>query len=75
MGVMLTSLNPHPRFHKHLVYLPLSAGKFLFQPKKPRFLSGLRSQASGVKYSFRARAVLPDSYHSGFSTASLISER
>jgi len=70
-----SSLNPHPRFHKHLVYLPLSAGKFLFQPKKPRFLSGLRSQASGIKYSFRARIILPDSHHSGFSTASLISER
>jgi len=69
-----SSLNPHPRFHKHLVYLPLSAGMFLFQPKKPRFLSGLRSQASGIKYSFRARIILPDSHHSGFSTASLISE-
>jgi hypothetical protein len=70
-----SSLNPHPRFHKHLVYLPLSAGKFMFQPKKPRFLSGLRSQASGIKYSFRARIILSDSHHSGFSTASLISEQ
>ena len=69
-----SSLNPHPHFHKHLVYLPLSAGKFLFQPKKPRFVSGLRSQASGIKYSFRARMILPDSNHSNFSTATLISE-
>ncbi len=69
-----SSLNPHPRFHKHLAYLPLSAGKFLFQPKTPRFLSGLRSRASGIKYSFRARVILPDSHYSGFSTASLISE-
>jgi hypothetical protein len=69
-----SSLNPHPRFHKHLAYLPLSAGKFLFQPQKPRFVSGLRSRASGTKYSFRARVILPDSNHSGFSTASLISE-
>ena len=70
-----SSLNPHPRFHRHLVYLPLSAGQFLFQPKKLRFTSGLRSRASGIKYSFRARVILPDSHHSGFSTASLISER
>jgi hypothetical protein len=69
-----SSLNPHPHVHKHLVYLPLSAGKFLFQPKKPRFVSGLRSQSSGIKYSFRARMILPDSNHSNFSTATLISE-
>jgi hypothetical protein len=69
-----SSLNPHPHFHKHLVYLPLSAGKFLFQPKKPRFVSGLRSQASGIKYSYRARVVLPDSNHSRFSAATLIRE-
>ena len=69
-----SSLNPHPHFHKHLVYLPLSAGKFLFQPKQPRFVSGLRSQASGIKYSYRARVVLPDSNHSRFSAATLIRE-
>jgi hypothetical protein len=69
-----SSLNPHPHVHKHLVYLPLSAGKFLFQPKQPRFVSGLRSQSSGIKYSFRARMILPDSNHSNFSTATLISE-
>ena len=69
-----SSLNPHPHVFKHLVYLPLSAGKFLFQPKTPRFLSGLRSQASGTKYSFRARMILPDSNHSRFSAATLISE-
>jgi len=69
-----SSLNPHPHVFKHLVYLPVTAGKFLFQPKKPRFLSGLRSQASGIKYSFRSRVVLPDSNHSRFSAATLIRE-
>jgi hypothetical protein len=69
-----SSLNPHPHVFKHLVYLPVSTGKFLFQPKKPRFVSGLRSQASGIKYSFRARVVLPDSNHSRFSAATLIRE-
>ncbi len=69
-----SSLNPHPHVFKHLVYLPVFSGKFLFQPKKPRFVSGLRSQASGTKYSFRARVILPDSNHSRFSAATLIRE-
>jgi hypothetical protein len=69
-----SSLNPHPHVFKHLVYLPVSTGKFLFQPKQPRFVSGLRSRSSGIKYSFRVRMILPDSNHSNFSTATLISE-
>jgi hypothetical protein len=66
------SHNPHPHFFKHLAYLPVSAGKFLFQSLKPRRTPNPQSLTPAFKYSFRARLVLPDSNHGLFSEASLI---
>ena len=68
------SHNPHPHFFKHLAYLPVSAGKFLFKSLKPRLTPNPQSLTPAFKYSFRARMILPDSNHSNFSTATLISE-
>jgi len=66
------SHNPHPHFFKHLAYLPVSAGKFLFKSLKPRLTPNPQSLTPAFKYSFRARLVLPDSNHGPFSEASLI---
>ncbi len=66
------SHNPHPHFFKHLVYLPVSAGKFLLQPTRPRRVPSPPPEGPCWKHSFRVRVILPDSNHSLFSQASLI---
>jgi hypothetical protein len=57
------SVNPHPHVHHHLDFLPVKEPGYVLRDLKPN-----------MRYSFRARLVLPDSSHSPFSTVSLIHE-
>ncbi len=54
----------HDHFHHHLVFAPLAQKVYEMRDLKPN-----------MRYSFRARAVLPDSNHSPFSSVTTIFEQ